>query len=489
MTIVYEDPTLPPLLAAPQTFVADPVYADTVEAAWSATPVASPTHGPNRYTLHVPAESTVLSLGEASPRWNTDAGITGYTDNHINFETKSGPQTVVSLGGPATKASIKGYGDAAPVSTHGYSMVTAANAWHDAQKQHYLLSRTHDITLRTKGEGKRAVLQAEHGIVDLNGGKEVNIAGAGVAIGASPGLPYENVKYAEPWHGDAPHSLAAKCASIFNGITNGVVTAHNLAMGATKLYKEYKHGHLHASVDTFADVVEWLTDVGEFIRTSMEVKELFAEEEAVEGSIKMDAAEDVSIGASGNASFFGIHGATLGSTLWTSVSAVVSAGIKGSLFAGVAGAYTSLKGYKKVELGCDHGKAIFDAKKSVQMSAESSVIAVGKELVQVSAEKNAYFAGGDVAWIGTTAGSAWGMHMASSGIKIGKATSADKMMSAAIAADRSITIDKKGFLFKSASSEMTIEKKAIKVTSGSVKLHAKSDDVRVGGKKVLLDGP
>jgi hypothetical protein len=302
-------------------------------------------------------------------------------------------------------------------------------------------------------------------------------------------MPLEDVVYDEPWGGEAPHSLTAKRYAIFNGITNALVTGHNIVLGLAKIYKEYKHGHLHASVDTFADVAEQIADFVELKRTVHEVGEMLEEEESSESCIKIDAEEDFGISAAGAASFYGIKGATLGSTLWTSVSGVISAGLKATLFAGVAGAYTSLKGYKKVELGCDHGKAVFDAKKSVQINAEKSVIAVGKHLAQVSAEKDAYFTGGKKAWIGTPAGSGWGLQLRKDGIMIGKANSANAMKRAWVAPDRSIKVDKNGITMKSSSTSLTLDKKAIEAKATEVKLHAKDSDVRVGGKKVLVDGP
>ncbi len=489
MTVIHEDPSIPPLLANPQSFVLDPVYADIVEMDIDLVTVAQPTAGPNRYTLHVPTEKTVFSLGAASGRWNTDKGITGYTDSHVHFETKTGSQTVVSLGGPATKSSVKGLGDMAPVASKGYSMVTLQNAWHDAKKQHYLLSRTADVTVRTMGAGKRAVLQAAQGIVDMNGAVEVNLAGGGVAIGAHNGMPFEDVAYAQNWHGETPHSLAAKRSAKFTTIGSAAIAAHNLAMSAVGMRKKYKKGDLHASVDSIADVAEWLIDLTEFIRAQSEIQDLFAAKEAVENCIKIDAEKDFGVSAGGQASFFGIQGATLVSSIWTSVSAVVSASLTGRLFAGVAGAYVSLKGYKKIEIACDTGNALFDAKKNVQISAENSFIAVGKALAKVSGEKNAYFTGGENAWLGVTAGGGWGLRLNADGVMIGKATSAGTMKSATIDANRSITISKDGFTLKSASTGMTLSKKAVEAKSGNVKLHAKDSDIRVGGKKVLIDGP
>ncbi|MEP7121998.1 MAG: hypothetical protein ABJE95_13850 [Byssovorax sp.] len=489
MTVIHEDPSIPPLLALPQSFVIDPALADTVEMDIDLVSVAQPTAGPNRYTIHVPTEVTRLSLGALSGRWNTDKGITGYTNSHVHFETKAGSRTVMSLGGPATKSTLSGLGGKAPVGSNGYSMVTTKNAWHDAQKQHYLLSRTADVTFRTMGAGKCVVVQAVEGIVDITGGKEVNLAGGGVSIGARAKMEFEDVKYEESWHGETPHSLAAKRSAKFTTISATALTAHSLASTGVALRKRYKKGKLHASVDHFADVAEWLIDLAEFVRAKGEIAELFAAEEAVENSIKMDAEVDFGISAGGNASIFGIQGATLMSAVWASVGAVVSAGLKGSLFAGVAGAYTSLKGYKKIELGCDLGDTLIDAKKNVAISAENSFIAVGKELAKVVGEKNAYFSSGDNAWLGVAAGGGWGLRFNAEGVMIGKANSPKTMKSATIDPDRSIKIEKSSFTLKSASTIMTIGKNSVEAKSASVKFHAKDSDVRVAGKKVLIDGP
>jgi hypothetical protein len=489
MTVIHEDPSIPPLLANPQSFVIDPALAETVEMDIDLVTVAQPTAGPNRYTIHVPTETTRLSLGAASGRWITDKGITGYTDSRIHFETKAGSRTVVSLGGPATKSTLSGLEKAAPLASHGYSMVTIKNAWHDAEKQHYLLSRTADVTLRTMGRGKRAVIQAASGIVDLTGGKEVNIAGGGVAIGAHDHMKFEDVKYDENWEGETPHSLAAKRSAQFSTISAAAFTAHSLATTAVALRKRYKKGKLHFVPDDIADVIEWGIDLVEFYNAKGEIEELFAKEEAVEDCIKIDAEKDFGISAGGQASFFAVKSMTLMSSIWSSVSAVVSAGIKGTLFAGVAGAYTSLKGYSKIELGCDLGDSLFDAKKNLSISAENSFIAVGKELAKVAGEKHAYFSSGDNAWLGVTAGGGWGLRFNAEGIMIGKATSANTMKSATISPDRSIKIEKASFTLKSASTVMTIGKNSVEAKSSSVKLHAKDSDVRVAGKKVLIDGP
>lgn len=489
MTIVHEDPDIPPLLANPQTFVIDPVFASSVEIDRDPVAVGQPTTGPNRFTAWIPTEHTVLSLGEASGRWETDHGIDGYTDTHIHFETTKGARTVVSLGGPATKSTLSGYRGAPPVSTHGYSMVTVENAWHDAQQQHYLFSRQEDITLRTRGEGKRAVIQAEHGTVDLTGVVEVNITGGGIGIGAHTGAPMEDIGYAGHWGGETPHSLKAKRAAQYATIMNTMATLHNLLTGAVNMYKErhkYKHGNHLNVTEIFGDFGEWALDAVEFYRAKGEIEELFAEEESPEAAIKIDAEKDFGISAGGSVSFFGMTATTMAAKLWASASALGYAGLSGILFGGVAGTFTSLKGYKKVEIGCDHGEVALCAKKDVNIAATENFIATGKEIAMIKGEKTLYLAGATRAWIGTAAGGGWGLDLSSAGLSIGKASSAGSMKSASVADDRSIKMATKSIKLQSSSTKMHFQNTKIETEANTVDLESEGDFF-FGGKKVLID--
>jgi hypothetical protein len=265
-------------------------------------------------------------------------------------------------------------------------------------------------------------------------------------------------------------------------------------MGAPHAFHSWRHGKIREIVRGAPEWGEWAADLGEFVLSSLEIHELFSEEEAVagsikvEGSIKMDAQKDFGVSAGGSVGFFGIQAATLTSAVWTSVSAVVAASLKGTLFAGVASAYTSLKGYRKIELGSDHGEIAFNAKRDVQTSTEASAIAAGKTLAQVSGEKNAYFNGGQVVWVGTTADVRWGLHLSTKGLMIGKANAAGTMASASINTTRGILIDTQGISVKSASSSMVLSGTNIIVEAGSIELKGKDDEVRIGAKKMLIDG-
>jgi hypothetical protein len=500
---------LPPLLPPGQSFIIDPVWADTVEAGMEIAALAAPTHGPNRLTMHVPKETTQISLGAPNAtRWHTDLGIDGYTNSHIHFETKEEAKTVVSLGGPALTSAITGYGGGeggggeggegggggvctaqavAPTGTRGYSMVTDKNAWHDSVGQHYLLSLSGDITLRTTGEGKRAVVQAELGSVDVIGGLEVNMAAKGIAITAHPEMPFQDVLYTKPWTGETPHSVAAHVAETISTVVNGMVTASGLWASGKEMKKLAKSGHMHLSVDTVAAAVEWLADAAELVFTVQEFKELVSKEEAPEGEIKIDADQDLSGAAGLSASFFGLKSANMCAGIWAGINGVGFATVKGVLFAGVVGSYTSCKGYKGVEIGCDHGDAHFAASKNLDISsANADLIVVGKELAQLSSEKDAYFCAAKRTWVGTPAGG-WGALLQKDGFAIGKATSSYNMGQATVEASRSIKLDKDGITGKSGSTSMKHHTKGLTVEGGQVKLHAKDADVKVDGKKVLID--
>jgi hypothetical protein len=488
MTMIDEDPSIPPLLAAPATFVTDPALADTVEVDVHPVSTAEPTSGPNRWTLNVPTENSVVSLGAASGRWTTDKGITIYTDSHIHFEVKTGAETTVSLGTSAKTSKTESDDEDVLRGSDGYAMVTNKNAYHDAQKQHYLLSCTDDITVRTSGEAKRAVVQADKGTLDLNGKVEVNVAGGGVSIGAAPEIEIPDVKYGGVWKGETPHSLKAKRAGVFNGVVNALGTVHNLATSFPKVYGELKPGTLKAIAHGFADASEWLLDAGEFVNTGIEIKELLSKEK-VEGSIRVSADDDLGVSAGGQASFFGVKGASLMSSVWTSVSGLVTASLKGGLFAGVSAMYTSVKGYQKVELAADTDSVVFEAKKNISLNAEGSLIAVGKEEAQIVGEHEAYFTGDKRAWIGTPAGLGWGLQFdaAAGRLRLGQATNPRSMIKAGVAAERSIKLDKEGFALQRGGATMSILGKKIETTAGTIELNAADSEIMVGCTKVLID--
>ena len=389
---------LTPQAASP---VVDPALGDAVEEGYDVGAIGSPTTGPNRYTVHVPTETTRLSLGQKSPRWNTDLGITGYTDSHVHFETKTNDKTVVSLGGPATTADVTGLGGTPPVSTHGYSMVTEGNAWHDALLQHYLLSQTADMSLRTAGAGKRAVIQADHGKVDVNGGQQVNVSGGGVSIAADE-LEVEDVGYGDSWEAKRPHSSAAGATRIVVAVA-GAVSAL-VTFVSNKVRTKYAEGNFAGSPMGWADKNKWKINGALLALAVNSVRSLAMAKTSPEKCVKLAAKDDLAAMAGGDISVFGVMGATLGSAGWTTVSAGMSASLKATAFGGVGGAFASMKGYRKVEMASDYGNVGVAAEHEILLEGKRDAIAGGDKVAHIASPASngkALFGGKEKLWFGS----------------------------------------------------------------------------------------
>src|SRR5262249_28564848 len=148
-------------------------------------PVAPTTEGPHRYTINVPHEDeSVLNIGQACETRINDTGITGRTKSHIHWHATEEPNTtMVAIGGPTT-VEMEGQGGNNLACNAGFMVVTEGKLWTDAHGQHYAVSRHGDIVVRTAGHGKRAVLQADGGDVDINAHHNVNLAAPTITLSA-----------------------------------------------------------------------------------------------------------------------------------------------------------------------------------------------------------------------------------------------------------------------------------------------------------------
>lgn len=577
MTIIEDGISLPDLVVPSTTFVADPALADAVEMEYEVVAPASPTSGPNRMTLHVPTETTVLSLGAASPRWNTDAGITGYTDHHIHFETKQNNKTVVSLGGPATTAAIEGHqgrssphheeggegehaegaehggheADApeagvpdasaggaedggahaegaeasgheggehpdggteagaheegehaaaggehaeggeggegtpcakAPTGTRGYSMVTADRAWHESNGQHYLLSLEQDISIRTMGGGKRAVVQADAGHVDLNGGEEVNLSASGVAIGAASSIHHEPVPYDGHFSGSAPSSTSAKTAKTWAGRASALASAHDIGLKFKKTWGKWDKGKLLKKPSFYVDAVKWGSDVYKFVTSLGKITPLFSHPESPADCVKVGAEKNIAGIAGADVSLVG-NGASLGSLGCTTIGAGAAATLKGNVFAGVGGTFSSLKGKKRVEVASTWGDVNLSAKKNVHLSADDEVIISGEEGAQVTSKQALLLGGEKGAWIGTKK---FGAIFEASGIAFGKANDSADMKAAKVEAHPAIQIENDKIAIVGAKASVTLENTSFKLKAPEVHLDAKLKKTQLEGTIIKL---
>jgi hypothetical protein len=474
-----------PLPCPPVSFVVDPALAETLEEEYDLTLLHSPTGGPNRMTMHVPTETTRLSLGQPSPRWNTDKGITGYTDSHIHFETKVNDKTVVSLGTSATTSDIKGQGDVPPVSTHGYSMVTDQNAWHDARLQHYLISQTADMSLRTAGGGKRAVIQADHGKVDITAAKDINVAGGGVSIAAGE-LEVEQKGYGEAWEGVRPHSSAAGAVQITTAIVGAVSALFDIAFNKARL--KYDEGNFVGAKPGFVDANKWKINGALFGLSAANAISLIAEPTSPAKCVKIAAPDIIGVMAGNEISIFGMMGASLASALWTTVSAGMSASLKGTVFAGVGGAFASMKGYRKVEMGSDWGKIFTGAQKGIHLEAEKDVNIKAANVAHVAAPAGSAAFGGKKVWMGTPAGPGWGMTLDDQGLAIGQATVGEDLSAAKVEDAPSLRIDATKIEVKTQWTSVKLEGERLTLTAKNkpIRFEGKSSGVTINGAKVLL---
>lgn len=486
--VVLNPPSWGRLVCAPASFVLDPVLTDAVELEYASTPLHSPTTGPNRYTIHVPTETTRLSLGAKSPRWNTDLGITGYTDSHIHFETKIHDKTVMSLGGPATTSALSGHDPKVPVSTQGYSMVTEKNAWHDAKLQHHFLSRAEDISLRTFGDGARAVIQADEGKVDLNGGKQVNVSGGGVSIAAGA-LAVEKMGYDKKWVGTRPHSSEAGGARIGAAVLAALSAVGNVVINKPRT--KYEEGEFAGAKDGWADKHKREINGALFAAALNKVRKLLAEPTSPEKCVKLNAAEKLVAMAGGDISIFGTTAANLGSAGWTSVISGMSASLKGTAFASVGAMFASIKSLRKVEMGSDWGKVFVGAKGGIHLEGKNSFAAGADDVAHVASPSeagHALFGGGEKVWMGTPAGAGFGLLLDDAGLALGMASGAAEMKSASVKEAPALRITEKLIELNNKYTSMKLEGDicTIKAKNKKIRFEASSGPITVNGSKILL---
>jgi hypothetical protein len=476
-----------PLVCLPTSFMIDPALTDAVDVEYEKTALHSPTTGPNRYTIHVPTETTRLSLGQKSSRWNTDIGITGYTDSHIHFETKENDKTIVSLGGPATTTDIPGHDkDVVSKTSQGYSMVTEKNAWHEAMLQHHLLSQTEDMSLRTAGPLKRAVVQADHGKIDLNGGKQVNVSGGGVSIAAGE-LELEKKGYDQPWTGARPHSSAAGGTQIAMAVLTALSAVGDVIINKPR--SKFEEGNFAGIPETWLDKSKRTINTAMALLAMNKVRALISAKPSPPQTVKLNAADKIGAMAGGDISIFGAMGASLGSALWTSITSGMSASLKGTVFAGVGAAFASMKGYRKVEMGSDWGKVFVGAAKEIHLEGEESFTAGADNVAHVaspSGEGHALFGGGDKVWLGTAKG--WGLLLDDEGLALGAASGADEMDTAKIKDDPALRLTKTELEFKTKYTSMKLAGStcAIATKDKKIRFEATGGQVTINGAKILL---
>ncbi len=490
---------MPPRIVNKVIKMVDPVLTGNIETDLSGDATATPTNGPNRYTIYVPSDNATLSLGEASnanKRIN-DRGIAGRTDTHIHFQVTDTAPTIVSLGGPVWTGTQdlpdNRHDRDVPVTSFGYSMVTAENAWHDAHKQHYIVSQTKDIVLRTTGPaGVHNLVQADLGSVVVYGGKAINVGTKGtVTIVADTAVDKENPEYTTDVTG-AVHETCNR--ELEQNWIAYVDNFQKISLGLIGVVATARAGYRAAKE----------SDVGEVWEISMSVAKLAidfyqvfgwanGEIEKYTGTGKPTS--DVNIMAKDSAKILGTnvtaHG-TMGATLSSAFSVDIlgpTTGMKALLFAGIWGGFgTSVEALGSVDIGSAFGKVSVEGKGNVELcSNKASVTVVAKKDAQVGAEDGAMLHGGKFVYCGGGGTTGHGLLATKGKLHLGRFTNGTKLGSPTKDEEKRIYFNDTTIGIRNDKCELQVMKSKVKVEAHSeLVLKAKTNNCTVKGKKVLL---
>lgn len=475
------------LVTMPTTVVVDP-NSEFVESSLSRPAIAAKTAGPHRYTIMVPHDDeAIVNIGQAAPTRINDTGITGRTKSHVHWHTTADPnKTMVALGGP-TNEGWKGFQGVNNLSNNaGFMVVTENHSWMEAENQMYFLSRKHDAVLRTAGEERRVVVQADQGEVDIVAKHHVFVTSDAVAVSATgDAVPVANVNYQADWHTNMSKAMASSWSKDIMTIVAAVYSAYDIVKKFPKLTKVRDKGVLRWVPEPSWDAAKWTIDTSKWIKTAAKFTKLFSDPKLSAGDVKIGAASKVGIIAGDEVSAFGTMGASLGSAMWTSVSAGLSASFKASLWAGVGGMFTSLKGYKKISLESEE-KVSVKGKKEVSVTAEGGGVKVsGAESVELVADDGAYVQGKQSAYIGGGESSGYAFCADVNGMYVGKFTGMEKFKSAKPVRDESIMQDNNSLMLRMKQSRIEANKDNVRLKAPKVKLNGDSN-VTVNGSKILL---
>lgn len=393
--------------------VSDPDLSGTVTSGQltQAPIVASVTSDPNRYTVHVPFDQTIFSMGNHSPTWIDDVGITGMTDDHMHLFVRGATDpletTLLALGGPATSVTIEQFEPTVSnEQMHGYTMVTSGAALHESKGQNFVLSREGELILRTAGPQQNAVLQSDTGTTAVLAGAGITIGTAGdVTIGAWPDADIPAGKYNTQWQldkdkaGGAPF-YAAKAASYLGLAVVTVNAVRTLVMGFSatwlspvpKLWGWLPRPSL-AQIGAVKDVVLTLSTIGNAI-VDWEGSVGKGNLGLPKGNVSIQAEKYAGMNAgiantiyghlgsyifsSGTTDMIGVIGASVNGVGWVTVWAGLSATMSSLLSTEVSSELgeTSVKGKSRVGISSDSGDVDVQGKTGVRLASSDGTSVV-----------------------------------------------------------------------------------------------------------------
>jgi hypothetical protein len=473
---------------ASECSVTDPRDADQEEDAAEAPQTANATTDPNRYTIYVPVDQTVFSLGKGSSTWIKDDGITGKTKKHIHFEVKEEDKTIVVLGGPALDSGLCGWeGDSIAAQNKGYAMVTDGFAWHEAKEQHVILCSEGDVMVRTSGESKFAGVQSDSGKVLVFGGEAVTLGSpAGVTIGATPGVTPVDLKHEGGFLDQWTPNYGAKIGS-FLATVGEVGTGIAALVGSLRKAERYGESGKPGFVETrAASAVKMVADMALTLSTMARAVIEFRGKEMA-GSVGITGQNFVGITAGVGASMYGQVASAVVSAGQAELLGGVSALVKGLLWTEIAGGIgTALTALGNIEIAATKGEIEIAAKKEVKISAyEEHVLITAKGNAQlVSNTEHAMVWGKESAFLGAKG---YAVEAKEDVLTLGKATAPENFKAPAIDNNCIIEMKDAAIMVKRGDSMLRLKTDGALLKGSKVNLHAESQNVQINGQKILLN--
>ncbi|MDC0741593.1 hypothetical protein [Polyangium mundeleinium] len=491
---------MPPRVKNKAIKLTDPVLTGNIETDLSGDAPATPTDGPNRYTIYVPTDNATLSLGEAGPEKTRihERGITGRTDTHVHFHVTKHAPTVLSLGGPATafvsdEEAIPSHDPKVPKQSHGYSMVTSRSAWHDAQDQNYIVSRSCDVVLRAAGNANVTnLVQADLGTVVVSAGRAIRVGTKGtVSIVADKAVNMEDPAYEVAVAG----AVRETCDRGFE--TDWIAYVDNLQkviLGVVAGITTYRAFRTYAKDREAGELWEGITGVAKLGIDAYQFVN-FANGEVDKLKKKKEETSDVNIMAKNSAKVLGenvtAHG-TMGATLSSSFSVDIlgpTTGMKALLFAGIwAGAGTSVEALGNVDVGSALGNVGIEGKKNVDLcSKKASVTAVAAKNVQLGAGEKAMLHGKRQVYCGSGGSTGYGLHATADKLHLGRFTAGTNLGSPGPDDDKKVFFDSSRVGIMHGKSSVQVYTTIIKIEAKSqLMLRSNNHDIQLKGKKIRL---
>lgn len=449
---------------------------------------AQQTSGPHRYTILAPhTDASKVNIGMASPHI-PDTGITGQTTSHIHWHTVGNPdgRTSMLLLGGSTNRGFAGFDGNVLGRAEGYAMVTQGKGWHDVKQKSGFISREGDLMIHAAAAGKRAVLQAPQGTVDIVAGQQAQIVSKGmIAISAqSAADTSESPQYDNPWVGKAGQTKVPADNKTALDAVAFAFSLLDLATKAPKMIKAPTSGWNKWEVESRAqDIAKLIADGYKAIDSAKSLAEDFG---WVEGSppgasVKIGAEKKISMVAGAKISAYGAEGISFTSARFASLGAGLSTSVKGVLWAGVTSMWTSIKGYRKVGVEAQFGKASLGGKQGVSIeSSDGTTKAKGKTGVEVTSDAHAAVAGGTMFYGGAGTGAGFGFLAKTSEARFGKITSdANKLTSPSFDKEKSFWVNEREAVMRYGGAIIQCKDGAVNVKSGNGAAELK---IEQGGK-------